>query len=68
MDHCEFGSYLSRTFLVRYCEEEVEMNEGVVFRLEQDLLPVSEVVQLAERVDKSEKKDTEQLKLESSLS
>lgn len=30
------GSYLSSAFLIRYCEEEVALDEGVVFRLELD--------------------------------
>ncbi|CAD7970957.1 unnamed protein product [Amoebophrya sp. A120] len=29
-----YGTYLSKAFLIRYCEEEVELNEGAVFRLE----------------------------------
>ncbi|CAD7971073.1 unnamed protein product, partial [Amoebophrya sp. A25] len=48
----EYGSYLSRAFLIRYCEEEVELNEGVVFRIEQQQ-PISSCGSTSKRIKRS---------------
>ena len=31
--------FVSKTFLIRYCEEEVEINDIVLFRAELDVVP-----------------------------
>jgi hypothetical protein len=33
------SNFMSKTFLIRYCEEEVEINDIVLFRAELDVVP-----------------------------
>lgn len=35
----ERSCFVSKTFLIRYCEEEVEVNDIVLFRAELDVVP-----------------------------